>query len=662
MATSRIADSVGRVLGDRYRLTRPLGSGASANVYAAEDVRLRRRVAVKVLHPALAGEEAFLRRFHREAQAVASLRHPNILRVYDWGDDGGAPYLVMELLEGGTLRSMLDRGALLSPAQAAAVGAGAARALDYAHRQGLVHRDIKPANLIFDDEGHVCVADFGLARALAEAAWTEPNGAVVGTARYASPELVRGENLDAKADVYSLALVLIEAMTGRVPFASDTAFGSLMARVGRPLEVPEEVGPLAPALAAAGEADPAERLDAATLARRLEEVGARLPFPAPLSLASPIHGGSFERDDISPTELPGRPRLFDREAHEAPLPAPAPAIPTAVHAPGRQPVPAADDAIDLRAGPVATGDGVAVGDQGPPPRRRRWRLIAALIAAIVILAGGGVAAWALMTGQLKPEEPVPALVGLNQAQATAAVGRVHLDLRVTGQVYSSKPSGQIVSQDPATGKLREGKAVAVVLSKGPAPVPVPNLAGFSLKDAEKALDALGLKYTVTKATSETVTAQDVISNSPNSGTLIPGQTVTIVESTGKPTVAVPAITLNSESATDATAALKAAGFTVTATQAWSNTVPAGHVISVSPPSGTQATQGSAVTLTVSKGPHYVPVPATRGDSVGTADQVLTAAGFNVTGVRGSPIGTVKGTDPAAGTQAIYGSSIVIITN
>src|SRR5215472_17434 len=162
MATSRIADSVGRVLGDRYRLTRPLGVGASAHVYVADDVSLRRRVAIKVLHPALASDEAFLRRFRAEAQVVASLRHPGILTVYDWGEDDGSPYLVMELLEGGSLRALLDRGYLLSPAQAAAIGAEAARALDYAHRRGLVHRDIKPANLIFDDEGRVRVADFGV--------------------------------------------------------------------------------------------------------------------------------------------------------------------------------------------------------------------------------------------------------------------------------------------------------------------------------------------------------------------------------------------------------------------------------------------------------------------------------------------------------------------
>ncbi|MDP9073019.1 MAG: serine/threonine protein kinase, partial [Actinomycetota bacterium] len=271
MATSRIAEHVGRVLGNRYRLTRPLGTGASAHVYVAEDVTLRRRVAVKVLHPALADDEAFQRRFQAEARVVAALRHPGIVRVYDWGDDGGAPYLVMELLEGGSLRALLDRGHLLSPAQAARVGADSARALDYAHRRGLVHRDIKPANLLFDDEGHVSVADFGLARALAEATWTEPVGTMLGTARYAAPEQLSAVGLDGKADVYALALVLVEAMTGKVPFSADTTIGTLMARVDKALPVPDEAGPLAPVIARAGTAGPAERIDAGELAAGLEE-------------------------------------------------------------------------------------------------------------------------------------------------------------------------------------------------------------------------------------------------------------------------------------------------------------------------------------------------------------------------------------------------------
>src|SRR5262249_53547488 len=199
-------------------------------VYSADDVSLRRRVAVKVLHAALADDDAFLRRFRAEAQAVAALRHPNIVTVFDWGEDDGSPYLVLELLGGGSLRSLPDQGRLLTPSQALVVGTDAARALDYAHRRGLVHRDIKPANLLFDEEGRLCIADFGVARALAEAAWTEPAGAVLGTARYASPEQVQGASVDGKTDVYALALVLVESMTGRVPFAADTTIATLIAR------------------------------------------------------------------------------------------------------------------------------------------------------------------------------------------------------------------------------------------------------------------------------------------------------------------------------------------------------------------------------------------------------------------------------------------------
>ncbi len=299
MATSRIVEHVGRVLSDRYRLTRPLGTGASAHVYVADDVTLRRQVAVKVLHPGLADDEAFLRRFQAEARVVAALRHPSIVRVYDWGEDHGSPFLVMELLAGGSLRSLLDRGQLLSPAQAARVGEATARALDYAHRRGLVHRDIKPANLLFDEDGQVSVADFGLARALAEATWTEPVGAMLGTARYAAPEQIGGGPLDGKADVYALALVLVEAVTGRVPFSADTTIGTLMARVDRDLPVPDELGPLAAVLAAAGTSDPGRRCDAAALANGLAAAARQLPAPAPLTLAGDTDDAPIEDDPDS---------------------------------------------------------------------------------------------------------------------------------------------------------------------------------------------------------------------------------------------------------------------------------------------------------------------------------------------------------------------------
>ncbi|HEY1828599.1 MAG TPA: serine/threonine-protein kinase, partial [Acidimicrobiales bacterium] len=241
-----ISDSIGRVLGKRYRLLSALGTGASAHVFLAEDVSLQRYVAVKVLQPGLASDESFLRRFGAEARSVASLNHPHVLRVFDWGEDADGPYLVLEYLGGGSLRDMFDRGTRLSHAQAAKLGTEVAEGLAYAHARGLVHRDIKPANLLFDGEGRLHVADFGLARAVAESSFTVPSGAVVGTARYAAPETAMSRPADIKADVYSLALVLTEATTNVVPFAADTWQATLMARTHGPLQVPAAAGPLVP--------------------------------------------------------------------------------------------------------------------------------------------------------------------------------------------------------------------------------------------------------------------------------------------------------------------------------------------------------------------------------------------------------------------------------
>ena len=246
-----ISDSIGRVLGKRYRLLSALGTGASAHVFLAEDVSLQRHVAVKVLQPGLSSDERFLKRFGAEARSVASLNHPHVLRVFDWGEDTDGPYLVLEYLGGGSLRDLLDRGVRLSHSQAAHLGAEVAQGLAYAHARGLVHRDIKPANLLFDEEGLVRVADFGVARALAEAAYTEPAGAMVGTARYMSPESAEGKPVDGKADVYSLALVLYESLSGTVPFVTDTTMGTLAARVGQPLPPNEALGPLDDVLARA---------------------------------------------------------------------------------------------------------------------------------------------------------------------------------------------------------------------------------------------------------------------------------------------------------------------------------------------------------------------------------------------------------------------------
>ena len=667
MATPRIADSVGRVLGDRYRLIRPLGTGASAHVFVAEDVSLKRRVAIKVLHPALAGDEAFLRRFRAEAQVVAALRHPNILRVYDWGEDGGAPYLVMELLEGGNLRSLLDRGHLLTPAQAAAVGSDAAKALDYAHRRGLVHRDIKPANLIFDDEGRLTVADFGLARALAEATWTEPAGAVVGTARYAAPEQARGEMLDSRADVYSLALVLIEATTGRVPFVADTTIGTLMARLDRDVAVLEELGPLGPALAAAGTADPGRRVDATELAHSLDTAAARLPPPAPLPLAAPLVTGETE-SDVDPTEFPGRTKLFDVAAVEraenrrGPGPGSVGVAPAFAHSapppepPGRQP--AGGSSGRDRSAPDPSGGPIAGGRRG-----RRLRIFAALLAVLLVL--GGTAAGALVaTGALTTTHPVPQVVGEPEQTARAAVARLHFKLAVYGSSYSSTPAGTVLAQRPSRGRLSEGSTVSVLLSLGPQPVKVPTgLAGMHQADAAAVLQALGLKVgNVTSATSLTVAAGDVISSNPSAGTLLPGQAVDLTVSSGKPMVAVPALSgQNAQSFAAAQSALQAVGLTAVESDAFNDTVPKGQVIGTQPPGGTSLAVGSQVTVLVSKGPDLVAIPPVANDSIPQATQVLNAAGFAVSVSNASSSAIARGTNPPAGTMAPRGSNVTIIT-
>jgi serine/threonine-protein kinase len=310
-----IAEQVGRVVGGRYRLLAPVGSGASSQVYVATDTRLARRVAVKVLHPMLAADRAFLRRFRAEARLAASLDHPHVMRVFDWGEEAAGPYLVLEFLGGGSLRSLLDTGARLSHSQVVMVGAQAASGLAYAHRRGIVHRDIKPSNLLFDEEGHLRIADFGVARALAESALTEPLGAIFGTARYASPEQAESRPLDDRTDVYSLALVLYETLTGRVPFSGDTITAMLMARVGSILPWTAELGPLAPIIAQAAISEPLARLDAVALFSDLELLGRELPPAAPLPLA-------MTRGVPSAQIWPDRdPTALDSAFDEAALPA-----------------------------------------------------------------------------------------------------------------------------------------------------------------------------------------------------------------------------------------------------------------------------------------------------------------------------------------------------
>jgi serine/threonine-protein kinase len=293
-------------------------------------------------------------------------------------------------------------------------------------------------------------------------------------------------------------------------------------------------------------------------------------------------------------------------------------------------------------------------------RRHRWRWVAAGLAALLV-AGAAVAAVLHFTRTLTPSHPVPGLVGATQASAAARLQPLHLRLEVTGSAYDARaPAGTVINQHPAAGRLKEGSTVAVTLSRGPQPVAVPNVQGLTAADAVALLKRMGLKAAETRRASMTVPAGAVISSTPSHGSLLPGQTVALVVSTGKPKVPVPAVAGASLAA--ARASLAAAKLGVTETDQYSDDVAKGAVIGTVPAAGAAATVGSPVTVIVSLGPHLVAVPDVAGDSVGAASQALAASGFQISGVTGNPIATVTSTSPGGGTLAHYGSAVQIITN
>ncbi len=665
-----ISDSIGRVLGKRYRLLSALGTGASAHVYLAEDVSLQRHVAVKVLQPGLAADEAFLKRFRAEARSVASLNHPHVLRVFDWGEDNDEPYLVLEYLGGGSLRDLLDRDIRLTHAQAAVLGAEVAQGLAYAHVRGLVHRDVKPANLLFDEEARVRIADFGVARALAEAAWTEPAGAMVGTARYISPEAAEGKPVDGRADVYSLALVLYEAVTGSVPFVTDTTMGTLAARIGQPLPHDPALGPLDDVLARAAAPDVGARLDAAGLSARLGALAAALPSPAPLPLVFPHLEKSAP---IAGFQAPGVGELTDTGVV-------AGVGATAVVGGGT--MVAAGAPVGTKSGPGelfdaeafgrSKGAGAGAGAPMPAPKRRPWWkrrrtwVIAGVALAVVLLAAG--LAVAFGTNVLTPSHPTPTLANMTVAEARTSLSKVHMNLAEGKPIKSiTVGSGDIVSQDPKAGvSVKEGTTVTVIVSDGPPDVTVPSLSGMTCAQASTALTAAHFKSVCAPgAYNNNVTAGvlDIwtIGSTQNPAKAPYGATITLVPSLGHEPATVPQIP-QSYTFAQAQAALQAVGLTATQNNQSDPTVPSGDVVSTAPASGAQAPYGSAVTVNVSTGPPTTTVPDVRGDSVQQATAALQQQGLGVSGVSGDPSHNVVGTQPSVGSTVPTGSSVQLFTH
>jgi eukaryotic-like serine/threonine-protein kinase len=626
MALTGLSDLVGRVLADRYRLLAPIGAGASGRVYVAADVRLRRRVAVKVLHEALADDAGFLRRFRAEAQLAASLHHPNIVGVYDWGEDQ-VPFMVLELLPGGSLRGMLDEGIRLTPSQAAYVGEQVTDALSYAHARRLVHRDIKPANLLFDEHGTVRVADFGLARALAEASWTEPAGTLVGTARYAAPEQGTGAALDGRADLYALAVVLVEAVTGRVPEVGDTPIGTLARRAQTSIDAPEEIGALRAVIERAGRAQPGERYpDAETMGDALSDAADDLPSPGPLTLV----GLDAQLPDPHPTELRQRATLFDQDS----------------------------DATAVKPHPAHETGAPAHVEPAPRPARYAPRAVpiavGAVILAVLIAVGLLLARWASGGTVATPQ-----LVGLTQDEAAARAAKSGLTAEVE-QRNVDDPAGRVISQSPAAGAwLDDGGAVHLVVSRGPPPVAIPDVTGKTQDEAALILAGAGFAVDAKRTHDENVPSGITIRTEPAANEKqAPETTIALIVSDGPAPVAVPDVAGKSYDA--AVAALQPKRFTVARADDFSETVPSGTVIGTDPPAGQLAPRDSQVVVHVSKGPQLVQVPNIVGASVEQASQQLRANGLDVDVQNFAPGRTVKSQSPAAGTQVNRGTKVTLV--
>ncbi|MEI7592352.1 MAG: PASTA domain-containing protein [Actinomycetes bacterium] len=660
MTVSRLSDRIGQVLSDRYRLIAAIGTGSSASVYLADDVTLRRRVAVKILHDALARDESFLRRFRAEAQAAAALNNPHIVSVFDWGQDD-VPFIVTEYLGGGSLRTMLDRQRVLSPAQALVIGLESARGLAYAHRQGFVHRDIKPANVLFDEEARLRIADFGLARALAEAAWTEPQGAVLGTARYASPEQARGETVDGRSDIYSLGLVIIEAITATVPFAGETTIGTLMARVDQAVVVPPEVGPLAVALEAAGVPRPEDRPDAIEFTRMLMAAAQQLERPEPLILA----GTMVHNHDVVPDRDPTILRHPDAEPDIMSAP-PGTVIDgiSVIAATGASTVfdqenPDGRDPIhDHQGAPLATGDEPATA----AARTRKWPKALLLVLAIAVLGLGAFGFWYRELRVVT--HVVPELVSTNVSDLDSSIEGMGFSISRTDEFQNGTVAGQILAQDPTAGTvLAEGKTLQLTVSSGPPPVAIPgDLVGQPLSNIATELDAVGLKVgDLSRVFDEKIAKDVVMALADGTPSEIPrGSGVPLVVSDGPKPRVVPDGLVGSDEAS-ASASIESVGLKASSSPAYSDTVEIGRVISVKPTSGSSVARGSTITIVVSQGPQPIIVPDVSRLSVTDAATKLQAAGLVVSSVRGSPLGTVQGTDPKAGAAVKRGSAVTIIT-
>lgn len=659
---------IGRLIDDRYLVRSRIARGGMATVYLATDTRLERRVAIKIMHDHLAVDEAFRERFVREARSAAKLAHPNVVNVFDQGDDAGVAYMVMEYVSGITLRDLLHQHKRLTPAQTIDILEAVLSGLQAAHKSGIVHRDLKPENVLLADDGRIKLSDFGLARAAS--ANTATGQVLLGTIAYLSPELVTQGQADIRSDIYAMGIMMFEMLTGEQPYHGDQPVNIAFRHVNESVPAPSSLVSSVPAqldniVVWATERDPEARpADAGAMlvairqaAREIEAAGGVPVAPVDPKMSVPPSGPSRAQRVVSAGRDDEPTERFANDTGERE---------TYLEQLERAPVPAAPQEPEVAGEPAGSQALIALEEaesESPSSRRskRLWPLVASLlvIALLAVSLGG----WWFAAGPGN-ERTVPAVAGLSLEEATQNIELADLTIgEVREQPSREIPVDHVINTDPPLGTpLPSGTPVVLIVSSGPAQVEVPPLAGLSKEEAVAAIRGANLIYAEPDDLEfSTQPENTVIRGVTTEGTELPevmteGDSVKLVVSVGElPTIV-------GRTKDQAAANLESVGLKMNvSTEEFSDTVPAGQVISYAL-DHEPVRPGDTVHVAISRGPEMIEVPNVVGKTTREAVAALEDAGLDPAhNVPDALLDRtrVTGQSPAAGSKQRRGTTVAL---
>lgn len=631
---SKVPDPlINMMIDGRYKVLSRMARGGMATVYVARDERLDRLVALKVMHPHLAESEQFTARFRLEARSAAKISHPGIVPIYDQGVVEGQGYLVMELISGTDLRTLMNSGQPLELGTALSYAGQILDALAAAHRAGVIHRDLKPENVLITDEGALKIVDFGLARAASEVS-VSTTGSIMGTVAYLAPEVALNGTSDSRTDLFALGVMLYEMLTGVLPGGNDNPVQVALSRVNEDIPspsaitewLPTEVDDLVAALCARDAVErPASALDAAAL---LQQTLKSIP------------------DEAIEKELPS-PRSAARQTSVKDLTLPLPRS-------GRTSILPINEVVIQTSGSVTTPDTTQL-----TSRSRMWLILTTILLLISAIALGTWWWWQ----QYGPGSylEVPDLSNMTIDEAEKELALLDLASSVSYDHSDDVTVDAVIRTLPAAGEaVHKSQEIEIVISKGILMLTVPDVVGDKPDKAAASIEAVGLEVgTETEEWSETVPAGIVIATQPEGGSSVEHfQPIDIVVSKGKMPIEVPDLT--GTSSDSASAALEVLGLAMSATEAYSDEVPQGDIISQDPVAGETLHKSDTVSVVVSLGPEYVAVPDVYGRNADDARAILEEAGFHVEVNRlAGFFNSVGSQSPSGGESARRGSTVTI---